>query len=330
MSVFFFYGDEDYNIEQAIEKLKEGLDKNFIAMNFKILDNPSFVDLIAAVRSQAMMFGKMLTVINCNEYFKNSNMNSESDSELFSEAQYEELTDALDNNIDSSDIVFVATLPRSNKGKGIDKRRKIFKILSKYNSQEFPSFKMNYYGKQDLAVWIKHQAKLKGISLEEEVVDNLIEQVRNNLRELNLELEKLKLIAYPKKNITLDMVKDICITNEDIFDFAEFVMSKNYVKALSEYKLLLDKKHPLEILSALQTLIRQRILLKLNINKSEDEIAKITGMTLKQVKAVKINSKNQNLKRLVMLKENLTNAEYKIKSGQSPDAEGEVQNAFIR
>ena len=44
MAVYFFYGDEDYNIEQAVENLKKGLDKNFAAMNFKTFDNPPFVD----------------------------------------------------------------------------------------------------------------------------------------------------------------------------------------------------------------------------------------------------------------------------------------------
>ena len=330
MAVYFFYGDEDYNIEQAVEKLKSELDENFAAMNLKILKNPSFPDLIAAVRSQTMMFGKMLTIIKCEGYFLQSGKDNESseDGSKFSDSQCKELSEALDNNVESSDIAFVACFPRN--GKKIDARKKLFKILSKYNSQEFPTFKMNYRGKQDLANWIKKQAKSKGLTLQQDVINNLIEQVRNNLRELDMELEKLKLIAYPKKNITFDMVKDICITNEDIFDFAEFLMSKNYDGALAEYRLLLDKKHPLEILSTLQTTIRKRILLKLNTDKSVDEIAKITGMSTAQVNAILINTKNQTLKHLVHLKENLTNAEYKIKSGLAADSEGELQNAFLR
>ena len=70
MSVYFFYGDEDYNIEQAIETLKQGLDKNFASMNYRTLDNPPFPDLMAAIRTQGMMFGKMLTIINCKNYFE--------------------------------------------------------------------------------------------------------------------------------------------------------------------------------------------------------------------------------------------------------------------
>ena len=42
MAVYFYYGDEDYNIELAIEALKKGLDKNFATVNFKKLYNHFF------------------------------------------------------------------------------------------------------------------------------------------------------------------------------------------------------------------------------------------------------------------------------------------------
>lgn len=319
MAVYFFYGDEDYNIEQAVENLKKGLDKNFSAMNYKNLDNPSFPDLIEALRTQGMMFGRMLTVINCKNYFDKA----------FEDSQIKEIESALENNIENSDIVFVATLPR-NENKKIDSRKKLFKILSKYNAQEFPTFKLNYYGKQDLSAWIKKVAKSKGITVGQDVIDVLIEQIGNNLREIDMELEKLKLIAYPEKNITIKMVKEICISNEDLFNFTELIMSQEFDKALKEYRKLLDKKHPLEILSATQTILRKRILLKLNANKSMDEIVAITGMSAKQISAILKNSGKQTLKNLVHLKENLTNAEYRIKSGIGTNAEDEVQNALIR
>ena len=319
MSVYFFYGDEDYNIEQAIETLKQGLDKNFASMNYRTLDNPPFPDLMAAIRTQGMMFGKMLTIINCKNYFEKA----------FEDNQIKEIEETLENVPENSDIVFVVMLPR-NENKKVDSRKKLFKILTKYNAQEFPTFKLNYYGKQDLSVWIKKAAKNKDINVGQDVTDLLIEQIGNNLREIDMELEKLKFIAYPQKTITTKMVSEICISNEDLFNFTELIMSKNIDKALNEYKKLLDKKHPLEILSATQTILRKRILLKLNANKPIDEIVSITGMSAKQISAIMKNSGKQTLKNLVHLKENLTEAEYRIKSGISSDAESEVQNALIR
>ena len=319
MTVYFFYGDEDYNIEQAIEKLKQGLDKNFASMNYKVFDNPPFADLMNAIRAQSMMFGKMLTVINCKNYFEKA----------LEDNQLKEIETALENCSQNNDIVFTVTMPR-NENKKVDSRKKLFKILSKYNAQEFPTFKLNYYGKQDLSAWIKKKAKEKGTNVGQDVIEALIEQIGNNLREIDMELEKLKLIAYPEKTITTKMVREICISNEDLFNFTELIMSQNYDKALNEYKKLLDKKHPLEILSATQTILRKRILLKLNAHKPINEIVVITGMSDKQIQAVMRNSGKQNLKNLVNLKKKLTQAEYRIKSGLSTDAESEVQNALIR
>ena len=189
---------------------------------------------------------------------------------------------------------------------------------------------MNYYGKQDLANWIKKAAKSKNINIGQDVTDILIEQIGNNLREIDMELEKLKLIAYPQKIITAEMVNEICISNEDLFNFTELIMSQNYDKAIIEYQKLLDKNNVLKISSALQTILRKRILLKLNSHKPINEIMKITGMSDKQVNAILKIANKQSLKKLVNLKKNLTEAEYKIKSGISINPENEVQNALIR
>ena len=67
MAVYFFYGEEDFNIESEILKLKAKLDKNFIEMSYRVFENPKFPDLISIIRTQPMMFGKMLIVIKCLE-----------------------------------------------------------------------------------------------------------------------------------------------------------------------------------------------------------------------------------------------------------------------
>jgi DNA polymerase III delta subunit len=133
MAVYFFYGEEDFNIEQEINKLKKGLDKNFLEMSFKTYDNPKFSDLISILRSQPMMFGKMLIIINCLDYF----------SKTFEDKEMKEIESAIENNNDNLDIVFVAQLPR-DEGKKLDSRKKFFKLLAKQKSMEFstiPTYK---------------------------------------------------------------------------------------------------------------------------------------------------------------------------------------------
>lgn len=318
MAVYFFYGEEDYNIEQEIGKLKKGLDKNFFEMSFKTYDNPKFPDLISILRSQPMMFGKMLIVINCLDYF----------SKTFEDKEIKEIESALENNNENLDIVFVAQLPR-NEGKKLDSRKKLFKILKKYNAVEcsvIPTYKT-----AELENWIVKQGKSKGIKFDKNVLTAIISQIGNNLRQIDGELDKLKLFAYPNDTVTADMVREICISNEDLFAFSDFLMENEKDKALLEYRKLLDTRYPLEILSTLQTMLRRWIILKAKSQSATPlELSRMTGMHEYVVKLTLQKLKKNNLKDLVKLKENLTDAEYRIKSGLALDVEKEVENALFR
>lgn len=318
MAVYFFYGEEDFNIEKEIENLKKSLDKNFLEMSFKTCDNPKFADLIAILRTQPMMFGKMLIVINCLDYF----------SKTFEDKEIKEITAALENNNENLDIVFLACLPR-NEGKKLDSRKKFFKLLSKFNAKEFPTIPT--YKTAELEDWVKKQAKSKGIKPDADAVTDLIIQVGNNLRQLDTELDKLKLLAYPSENITAAMVKEICISNEDLFAFSDLLMQNEKDRALMEFHKLLDKKHPLEILATLQTMLRRWIILKAKSGKlSNYELSRLTGQHEFVVQKTLQKLKNTSLKKLVALKQNLTDAEYRIKSGQALDIEEEVENAILK
>lgn len=319
MGIYFFYGDEDYNIEQEIKKLrKKLLDENFASMNFKVADNPNFADLIAHLRTQPMMFGNQMIVINCENYF----------SKALEDNELDEISKSLEDNANSLYIVFVVNLPR-NEGKKLDSRKRIYKIITKFaQTQEFPTFKT--YKTDEIINWINKEAKKLEITVEKDAAITLIEQIGNNLREMVQELEKLKLLAYPQTVITKKMVKEICISNEDLFAFADCLLKGDRGHALFEFQKLLDRKHPLEILSALQTMIRKWITIK---SKSRDlplfEIAKLTGQHEFVVKTTLEKMKELPLKTLVKLKQDLTLAEYKIKSGQSINPIDEVQNALL-
>ena len=318
MAVYFFYGDEEFNIEQEINKLKKGLDKSFLEMSLKTYDNPKFADLIAILRSQPMMFGKMLVIIKAESYFKTA----------FDDKELKQIEQALEDNNDNLDIVFAAEYPR-NEGKKPDSRKKFFKILSKYNTKEFASIPT--YKTAELENWIKKQAKSKDIEIEPEAASAMVVQIGNNLRELDGELEKLKLFLYPVKKVTKENVKNLCISNEDLFAFSDFLMQGEKDSALLEYRKLLEKKYVLEIVAALQTMIRRWITLKAKSAKcSTFELSKLTGQHEYVVKLNLQKLKNTTLKDLVKLKQNLTEAEIKIKSGKSLSPEKEVEDVLFR
>lgn len=317
MAVYFFYGEEDFNIEQEIEKLKKGLDKNFLEMSFKTYDNPKFPDLISILRTQPMMFGKMLVVINCLDYF----------SKTFDDKEMKQIAEALEENNDNLDIVFVAQLKR-DEGKKLDSRKKFFKTLSKYNAQEFaviPTYKT-----AELEGWIVKQAKAKKLKMDTGAATAMISQIGNNLRQLDTELDKLQLMAYPQNVVTPEMVKEICISNEDLFAFSDYLLDGKKDLALREYRKLLEKKYCMEIVSTLQTMLRRWIILKAKSSECTPmELSRLTGQHEYVVKLTLQKLKKTNLKDLVKLKQNITETEFKIKSGQAPNAEAEVENAFF-
>lgn len=315
MTVYFYYGNEEYFISEAIDKLKKGLDKNFLEMSFKTFDNPKFPDLITSLRTQPMMFGKMLIVIKCEDLVKKS----------WEDKEIKQVEEALDNNTENVDIVFTANFPRNEKSK-LDNRKKIVKLLLKYSSQEFSAIPAY---KPELEIWVKKRGK--DLEFEPDAIKTLISQVGNNLRQLDQEIEKLKLFIYPQKKVTKKLIQELCISNEDLFNFTDYIMSGETDKALLEYRKLLENKFCLEILAALQTVLKKWIILKANGNKYNSfELAKMVGQNEYFVKLTMQKLKNTNLKYLVKLKQNLTDAEYKIKSGQSLYPEREVEDVLFK
>lgn len=318
MAIYFIHGEEDFNIEKEIEKLKSSLDKNFLEMSFKTYDNPKFPELISILRTQPMMFGKMLIVINCLDYF----------SKTFDDKEIKEITQALENNTDNLDIVFVAQLPR-DEGKKLDSRKKFYKLLSKYNNIECATIPT--YKTAELEGWIKKQAQSKRLKMTQDALTAMVSQIGNNLRLIDKELDKLQLTAYPENIVNAEMVKENCISNEDLFAFSDYIMVGEKDKALREYRKLLDKKYCLEIVSTLQTMLRRWIVLKAKASElSPFELSKMTGQHEYVVKLTLQKLKKATLKDLVKLKENITEAEYRIKAGLSQNPEAEVENAFFK
>ena len=321
MAVYFFYGDEDYNLDIAIDNMKSKLNPDFLSMSFQVHDNPEYATLIQILRTPPMMFGDMLIVIQADKYFL-------SQKSFFEDSELSDIEDALANNQESLNIVFTVKLPR-DENKKIDTRRKLYKILSKYNMQEFPTFKT--YKTAEISAWIKQHAKKKDLSLKEDAIELLIEQLGNNLRQFDAEIDKLKLLAYPEKIITKQMVQDITISNQDLFNLTELIMKNRKDLALLEFKKLTDKKHPLEILSAIQTMLRKWIIIKTKSSScSSFELSKLTGQHEFVVKQTLAKLKNTSVADLVKLKQNLSDAEFKIKSAEALDIVSEVEIALIR
>ena len=323
MAVYFFYGEEDFNIDLELDSMRSKLNQDFLSMSYQVLDYPDYQTLINAIRTTPMMFGNMLTVVDSTYYFFEKKNDRKKIS--FEDSELSDIDEALNNVPDSLDIVFVVKIPRGE-NKKIDTRRKLFKILSKHNPQEFKPFNTLY--PENMITWIKNRAKLKGLTIKDDAAMSMIDHIGNDLRVFDKELDKLLLLVYPQKTIKLEDVEQNCVSNQDVFNITKSILSNNKGKALAEYNKLLDIKHPLEILSVIQTILRQWIIVKSAA--TEQDIVKMAGIAPNRIGYLKKDLKNINLKDLVRLKTNLYEAECKIKSGVSISPEYEVEYALIR
>ena len=329
MGVFFFYGDEDYLIDKELEKYRAKLDKNFSEMNYTVYDRLEYPDLVSVLRTQPMMFGKMMIVINTYKLIKSGNKYDSLLSVSFEDKQIDEIANALEDNSEMLDIFFVEKYPKDAKKKSPDTRRKIFKLLSKYNTQVFPSIPT--YKTAELISWITKIAKDKNLKINPDAAEELVINKGNDLREYDTELEKLSLLAYPENIVTKQMVQDMCTSNEDLFKFTDYIVENNYGKALIGLKKLFETRHPLEVLIPLQTMLKQWIFMKLNQKSmSYKEIGdKLGHIHEYRVKVTLEKLKNTKVKTLVDLKQRITEAEYKIKTGQVFSPQEELENAII-
>lgn len=328
MGIYFFYGEEDYLIDKELKKFRDKLDKNFSEMNYVVYDSLTYLDLISILRTQPMMFGKMMIVINTRKLFSVGMKKESLLSYALDDNQIKEIESALESNNEMLDIFFVEKYLKDDDKKKPDTRRKIYKVLSKYTTQKFD--KIATYKTAELSNIITTMAKEKKIKITPDAIIKLIELKENNIRDFDTELDKLQIFAYPEKTITKTMVDQICTSNQDLFKLTDLIMKKQYGEALFELKQMLNTAHPLEILAPLQTMLKKWIFIKLHYkNMSTDEIGRKIGMNPFAIKPAIEKLKNTNVKDLVDLRLRITKAEYNIKTGHVYSPQEELENAII-
>ena len=325
MPLYLFWGEEDFNIELEVNKLKdEVLGDERGPLNYKTLDNPPFHVLSEALRATPMMFGAMLYVIKAEKYF----LGDVAKKFTLEDNQVEELIDGFEMLPPSVHVVFLCHIARGERKKP-DSRKKLYKGLAQFAEiKEFEAFKP--YEDYKISPWLKAHAQKKGLQLSNDVALKLIHTAGASLRDLDVQLEKLKLLAHPSPVITAKMVDEIASVNQDIFSLCDLILEGRHEAALDEISNLLEKTHFLEILAFLQTSFLKLLQTKLyGSQMSGFELAKKLGQHEFVVKKNLQKLARTDLSELVRLKQNLTNSEFMVKTGAIQDPLLAFQLAII-
>lgn len=309
MTLYLFHGQEEFLMEKEIGRLKNKLlDKSFISMNYKTFSNPKYTNLIDIISTQPMMFGNSLMLVEMNDYFEQKGVG------VLDDKQLSQLEKALSCVPEQINIIFLYKLDRNDKKK-LDTRRKIYKIFADIcEVQEFKQ--LPSYDKALPGIIIK-LAKEQALELTNDCSSKIIEMLGANLRVISNELEKLSLYIYPNKKPTVNDVEKICTSVKDVFKLVDYFILSKKDEAMLEFALLTQTQHPLQIMALLQSTISRFINLKLLSRELNSfEISKKVNMHEYRVKLELEKIRGYKYDELLQLKKNLTECEYKIKSGQ--------------
>ncbi len=324
MTLNFFFGDEDFLIEKAINKIKqETLGDNINEFNCKSVDNPNYALFLELLMSNGTMFGESLVVIKCPKYFLESKQKEKLD-----DKQTQQLINALNNLSPRVHFILVCPTPRGEKKKP-DSRKKLYKeILKLTKPQEFPSYK-NYEDYKLIPI-IKKMAAEINLKINPKEASLLVQVTGASLRDLSNQLEKLKLYAYPLDTITAPMIIELSSSNSDIFALVDLILAKNYIDALDLISQILQKEHYLPSLAFIQSTFSSLVQIKLfSQSLSSYELAQMLNQNEFVVKKNIEKVRGVDLEELIRLRIDLIKAEYNLKTGTIKDPITAYQLAFL-
>ena len=316
MPVYLFWGDEDFTLENEIRSIKDEVlgggnstDIEISPLNYRCLDNPDFKALIDALRAQPMMFGDIVYKIRADKYFLETTKKVKLD-----DKQTDEVIKALDLVSERVHIALTCPIEKGDRKKP-DSRKKLYKAVQKVGSiKEFTAFKA--YEEYKILPVLKTMVQKAGLKADNSVLTLIIREVGPSLRDLNTALEKIKLIIHPEKIITENAVKEAGGEGRNVFLINDLILDGKYTEAVFEISKMLDKSHYLEILAFLQSSFSKLLMTKVYSNSmSSFDIARKTGQNEYAVKKSLEKLGKISLNELVRIKQGLTEAEYKIKSG---------------
>ncbi len=189
------------------------------------------------------------------------------------ENQAKRLGEYMENPSPSTVLIFTAGAADKE-----DRKRKIFQILA--GSTKL--VEVLAWSEAEMRVKVGARLKKSGFQISEEALDFLLEAVGSDLGRISHEIEKLTLLVWEEKQITLNHVMDTLgySRQHSVFEFIDALAVKNKVRALQlANELMSDSSQALQVIALMHRLFRQLIQMKeLSGHMGAGEIARQIGM----------------------------------------------------
>jgi DNA polymerase III subunit delta len=294
--ISLFYGDEDFLLDEEINKLKRGSSE----FNFERINGAkSEPDQVISALATCPLLGGRLVII---------------DSYKSEEKDDERLFEVLRGLSDSVKVVFVYY-------DGLDRRRKFYKFIEKIaDVREFKRF--TEWEQDKVLAWIVNRVNMYKKKIGSHAANLLIEIVGYNLRMLDKEIEKIATYIGDRDLIEENDVTSLSSAGEvDSFAFSNAIRDKDTREALMCLnRLFKDNQNPHMLVGMLAKLYRMLLQVKYLEDKGygQYDIARELNAKPFFIKKCAERTGRFTLKELMNDIKMLHHADLKMKSGSSP------------
>ena len=304
--MYLVYGSEPYLIQETIQKIKENaLTDDEVEFNITTFDMEETPVQFAIEEAETFPFmGERKLIIIHNPVFLTAE-------KAKVEHNIALLLEYIDNPSPFSIVVFAGNYEK------LDERKKITKQLKRKASV----VEVKKLKDQELSNWISSQAKSFGVSIEQAAVQELITTAGQNLMLLTNELEKMALYVGNEGVITFQVVSNLASKSleQTIFTLIDFIMNRRTTQAIQLLQQLLkQKEEPIKILALMASQIRTMYTAKSLAQEGygQQQIATLLKIHPFRVKLALEKARSFQEKELMIILNNMADADYKMKTGQ--------------
>ncbi|MBY0450958.1 MAG: DNA polymerase III subunit delta [Cyanobacteria bacterium] len=314
MTVYVFYGDDEFLRQQALKKLREThVDPAFAALCHRQIQSPAVHELLEAVQSGSLALGgdTLLEVHQCSLLHESPKGSADA---AWIESLMETLKDSLSAMAGQANpakhLVFV--------NEKLDRKYKFPKWLVAQPFVQVHEFaSLPFWKQDDMAHWLVQAAKSQDILISQDAAALLVDITGMDRRLLMSEVEKLSVFTAGKAIGPQDVML-LANHPENVFEMLGlWLQGKTPVHVFDILENLLLRKYPIELMALIQSHLSQMFRIKLwhSLGYSDADIAAQT-----QKKPFKIQKDREallavSLSRLKKLKEEAIRLEIQSKQG---------------
>ena len=259
-SLYLFYGEEDYLIEDAIKKIKKSFEQLVEGINFIKIDESNVNSLISNIETPCFGFDKKLILVKNSGILKKEGKKKNTYIQTLADKVASYIADNIDNIKLDNVVVFIEEdVQKNNLYKAIETYGKV----CNFEPEKLPS----------LIKRIRAIANAYKVQISDQNAKYLVECAGTNLRDLINELRKL--IEYVGENGEITVKEIDLLTTKQIdsviFDLTDNLGKKNIKAAMDVFYNLVYQKEPVQkILITLYNHFKKLFIVKLATKNKED------------------------------------------------------------